>query len=104
MMSKVSWVEKLVGQVSEVLFIFPGGHRPMTMKDPPMRRVFSKGPQRNAQQKENQSLVGMPAAQSQHQHDYGKSRIESSNRIEFASRNSGLPTFVSADGKDAMTT
>src|SRR5882762_3257803 len=104
MMSKVSWVEKLVGQVSEILFVLPGGHGPMTMKDPPMRRVFGKRPQRNAQQKENQRLVGMTAAQSQHNHDYGKSRIESSDRIEFASRNSGLLTFVSADGKDALAT
>src|SRR6476659_9165085 len=104
MMAKVSWVKKLMRQVSEILFIFPGGHRPVAMKYPAMRSVFGKRPQRDAQQKENERLVRMTGTRSQYQHDHRKHCVESRNWIELAARNARLRTFVSAGWKNAMAT
>src|SRR6476646_12244921 len=104
MMAKMSWVKILMRQVSEVLFIFPGGHRPVAMKHPAMRSVFGKRPQRDAQQKENERLVRMAGTQCQGQHDHRKHCVESCNRIELATRNTRLLTFVSAGWKNAMAT
>jgi hypothetical protein len=72
------------------------------MKYPTVRSVFGKRPEWEPQSKENECLVGMTTAQSQHQHNDGKNSIEGSNRIEFASRNFRLLTFVSADRKDGL--